>query len=122
MLKIRNTEDYKMQVEQLRKAHSDTWSARKLMEECGELIQAVNKLIDAKDAQDADIAQKNVSEEMADVSICIDIFRKEARIEDRELDEMIKSKMKRNMARIQMNNEQVRKAFAAAHECCGACS
>lgn len=47
----------------------------KLTEECGELVQAVGKCLEAQDAEAFGKAMDHMAEEMADVGILIDQFR-----------------------------------------------
>lgn len=65
------------------------------MEECSELIQCISKELRGK----SDIA--HLTEEMADVLICVEILKQIYNISDEELNNWIKYKQKRILNRIQ---------------------
>lgn len=65
------------------------------MEECSELIQCISKELRGK----SDIA--HLTEEMADVLICVDILKQIYNISDEELNNWIKYKQERILNRIQ---------------------
>lgn len=65
------------------------------MEECSELIQCISKELRGK----SDIA--HLTEEMADVLICVEILKQIYNISDEELNNWIKYKQERILNRIQ---------------------
>lgn len=71
---------------------------RKLMEECGELIQAVNKWYDER----TEDARRNLIEEMADVELTVLQVRKMANITMEEVDEVYKAKYYRTFERMEV--------------------
>lgn len=69
------------------------------MEECGELIQAISKRLRGKpDATD------NLTEEMADVTICLYLLKEMYGITDEQLDEWIARKTVRQSKRMQADD------------------
>ena len=65
------------------------------MEECAELIQAINKHI----RMCSEESREHLVEEMADVSICLEQLKKLAFVTDDELQQMIDKKSKRTVER-----------------------
>lgn len=65
------------------------------MEECSELIQCISKELRCK----SDIT--HLTEEMADVLICVEILKQIYNISDEELNNWIKYKQKRILNRMQ---------------------
>lgn len=65
------------------------------MEECAELIQVISKLKRGKN-----IDTKNLSEEMADVLICIELLKEMYHISDLQIDTWIEKKQKREEERM----------------------
>lgn len=70
--------------------------ARLLMEECGELVQAANKILRYPDSHEA---RDNLLEEMVDVSIMIEQIRALFNYSDSEWDEMEQYKVNRGKKR-----------------------
>ena len=70
------------------------------MEECAELIQAINKLWRAKEIAGAKEAGDNLVKEIADVQIMLWQMQYFAEIEGYETQEEINSKLDRQMQRI----------------------
>lgn len=69
------------------------------MEECSELIQAVSKRLRGKpDATD------NLAEEMADVTICLNLLKEMYGITDERLDKWITRKTARQYERMQADD------------------
>jgi NTP pyrophosphatase (non-canonical NTP hydrolase) len=66
--------------------------ARLLMEECGELVQAVNKILRYPDNHEARV---NLLEEMVDVSIMIEQIRTIFNYDDLEWNHMMQYKVNR---------------------------
>lgn len=62
------------------------------MEECGELIQAISKMIRYK-SNELDLL--NLIEEMADVLVCIEMLKEIHYISNEELEEIKEEKIKR---------------------------
>ena len=63
------------------------------MEECAELIQAISK------AKRGKINQNNMTEEIADVLICIDILKQIYNITDPQIEDWVEYKQKRILRR-----------------------
>jgi NTP pyrophosphatase (non-canonical NTP hydrolase) len=74
--------------------------SRQCMEECAELIQAINKLWRAKEIEEAKEAGDNLVKEIADVQIMLWQMQYFAEIEGYETQEEINSKLDRQMQRI----------------------
>ena len=74
--------------------------SRQCMEECAELIQAINKLWRAKEIEEAKEAGDNLVKEIADVQIMLWQMQYFAEIEEYETQEEINSKLDRQMQRI----------------------
>ena len=74
--------------------------SRQCMEECAELIQAINKLWRAKEIAGAKEAGDNLVKEIADVQIMLWQMQYFAEIEEYETQEEINSKLDRQMQRI----------------------
>jgi len=74
--------------------------SRQCMEECAELIQAINKLWRAKEIAGAKEAGDNLVKEIADVQIMLWQMQYFAEIEGYETQEEINSKLDRQMQRI----------------------
>lgn len=64
------------------------------MEECGELIQAISKMLRGKDAK------ANLIEEIADVTICLGLLREMYGISEYEIAAMVGIKTAREAARL----------------------
>lgn len=128
MIRLTDSSEYRIGIDKLAYYNPTELHVRRTMEECGELIQAVNKMYrtainEECDGDAPDAARKSLIEEMADVMICIDIIRSVYNIDDTEVDEAVKIKMRRNLHRLNLNRANKRvsaygKAFAVAHECC----
>lgn len=69
------------------------------MEECSELIQAVSKRLRGKPG-----ATDNLAEEMADVTICLDLLKEMYGIPDAQLEEWIARKTARQSKRMQADD------------------
>lgn len=89
--------DYELEIERLRLSYGYSDNVIKLLEECGELTQAVAK----EYFRGTPETRQHVIEEMIDVRICMDILCKELHITDAELVDMRNHKMLRNMMRIE---------------------
>lgn len=69
------------------------------MEECSELIQAISKCLRGK----PDVTD-NLAEEMADVTICLDLLKEMYGIPDAQLEEWIARKTARQSKRMQADD------------------
>lgn len=89
--------------------------SRQLMEECGELTQAVNKVwrtmkeleTDSDAAIDYEIAEKNLIGEIADISIMIAQIQKLLGINDERVMVEVEIKLDREMDRIKKKQEEL---------------
>ena len=71
------------------------------MEECGELIQAISKMRRIRNAgKDDTVAYRNLTEEMADVLICLVQMQELYGIPDAEIQKRINRKCKRQEERM----------------------
>lgn len=124
---LRESSEYKIGIDKLAHYASSDYNVRQLMEECGELVQASNKLLRVQEAEDPDPTEYDVVmaallEEIADVQICTDIVLSVYDIDSGTLDDIVKRKMTRNLERLNKTEPaDLLKRAIAAHECCGGC-
>ncbi len=83
-------------IEKLACARTYEQNIIKLTEEVGEMQQAISKCYEEETPE----TRAKVIEEMADSLICMDVIKCILRISEKDLAEMWKSKMARNMQRI----------------------
>lgn len=69
------------------------------MEECAELVQSISKAIRGK------IDKDNMTEEIADVLLCIEMLKTIHSITDAEISQYIKEKQQRMLKRIGEGND-----------------
>ena len=100
MIRIQSMDAYWKDIQRMADKLSDKDNAIICMEECGELCQVISKAERNRATDDYSQARMNLIEEMADVMICIDIQRSIHTISDKELEDMIRKKLFRNMQRI----------------------
>ena len=130
MIKVQNYDLYRRDIRELVESKPREVSEAICAEEPAEMIQALCKIIRYR-AGDVtvgtwDDVRQSLIEEMADTLISIDILKILYDISDAAVDEMLVSKNTRNMQRLRDANagrmpEDVKRAMAAAHECCGRC-
>lgn len=89
--------DYELEIERLRQSYCYSDNVIKLLEECGELTQAVAK----EYFLHTPATRQHVIEEMVDVQICLEIICRELDIDEAELIDMLHHKMLRNLMRIE---------------------
>lgn len=97
MLKQLNNQDKRKYIEE---NCTRSTLVRKTMEECGELIQAVNKWYDTPKMKQGEEARSNLITEMADIMVCIKHMQSLAHIPDTTLAKEIDYKLDRAYKRI----------------------
>ena len=76
------------------------------MEECAELIQALSKILRNKDDKEAfNACVEHLTEEIADVLVCINQMQIIFDISDKALSDIISYKLVRQMRRIEYDNK-----------------
>lgn len=84
-------------ISRLIERHGETETLVICMEELAELQQAISKYVRYGDLQEV---KENITEELADVTICMAMIRDIAGIKFRYVDKKIHEKMDRNLKRI----------------------
>lgn len=130
MIRALNDECYKKDIIKMAESRSIDENVIIAMEECSELQKSISKMWrrqkDGKKVEDEPEIRESLVEEIADVLICIDAIKVIFRIDDGDVDAMIKEKNKRNLQRLSEKtkvgmSEAIGRALRATRECCGAC-
>ena len=75
--------------------------SNQLIEECAELIQAVNKYRRARTKEEQEKALDNYIEEMADVEIMLEQMKYLLRVKEEQMDKVKQYKLKRTIERFE---------------------